>query len=129
MSAGDHNDPFERFRKAADEGLRGLYAEIVENPAMRKSIARAAGKVMENKQAFDRGMETVLDFTGIPSKRDVRELKTRIDFLSSQLLNLNLKIDRIADKVERTSRPKREPKSASVGSKTNTGRNRDKPGK
>jgi outer membrane murein-binding lipoprotein Lpp len=37
----------------------------------------------------------VLDFVNIPSKKDVRELKARIDHLSSQLLNLSIKVDRL----------------------------------
>ena len=50
---------------------------------------------MANKQVFDRNVETVLDFVNIPSKRDVRELKSRLDTLSSQLVNLSMKIDRM----------------------------------
>ena len=50
---------------------------------------------MANKHVFDRNVETVLDFVNIPSKRDVRELKSRLDTLSSQLVNLSMKIDRM----------------------------------
>ena len=50
---------------------------------------------MANKHVFDRNVETVLDFVNIPSKRDIRELKSRLDTLSSQLVNLSMKIDRM----------------------------------
>jgi hypothetical protein len=56
---------------------------------------RAGERFMANKQAFDRNVETVLDFVNIPTKKDVRDLKQRLDHLSSQLLNLNIKLDRI----------------------------------
>ena len=56
---------------------------------------------MANKHVFDRNVETVLDFVNIPSKRDVRELKARLDTLSSQLVNLSMKIDRMLAAGER----------------------------
>jgi hypothetical protein len=55
---------------------------------------------MANKQSFDRNVEQMLDFVNIPSKRDVRDLKARLDHLSSQLLNLSIKLDRILDHDE-----------------------------
>jgi hypothetical protein len=55
---------------------------------------------MTNKQSFDRNVEQMLDFVNIPSKRDVRDLKARLDHLSSQLLNLSIKLDRILDHDE-----------------------------
>jgi hypothetical protein len=40
-------------------------------------------------------VETMLDFVNLPSKRDIRDLKSRLDTLSSQLVNLSMKIDRM----------------------------------
>ena len=70
-----------------------------------KGVARAGEHFMENKRAFDRNVETVLDFVNIPSKKDVRDLKSRIDHLSSQLLNLNIKIDRMAAEKSAVAKP------------------------
>ena len=67
---------------------------------MRSSFGKAGERFMANKQSFDRNVEQVLDFVNIPSKRDVRELKARLDHLSSQLLNLSIKLDRILDHDE-----------------------------
>ena len=55
---------------------------------------------MANKQSFDRNIEQMLDFVNIPSKRDVRDLKARLDHLSAQLLNLSIKLDRLLDHDE-----------------------------
>src|ERR1700746_2316542 len=65
------------------------------NERMRKGLGRAGERLMANKHVFDRNVETVLDFVNIPSKRDIRELKSRLDTLSSQLVNLSMKIDRM----------------------------------
>ncbi len=67
---------------------------------MRSSLGQAGERFMANKQSFDRNVEQMLDFVNIPSKRDVRDLKARLDHLSSQLLNLSIKLDRILDRDE-----------------------------
>jgi hypothetical protein len=58
---------------------------------------------MANKATFDRNVETMLDFVNIPSKKDVRDLKQRLDHLSSQILNLNLKLDRVLAGLDKTA--------------------------
>ena len=69
--------------------------ELMANERMRKGLGRAGERLLANKHVFDRNVETVLDFVNIPSKRDIRELKSRLDTLSSQLVNLSMKIDRM----------------------------------
>jgi polyhydroxyalkanoate synthesis regulator phasin len=72
----------------------------MSNDRMRSSFGRAGERFMANKQTFDRNVEQMLDFVNIPSKRDVRDLKARLDHLSSQLLNLSIKLDRALDRSE-----------------------------
>ena len=79
----------------SEEGLGSVMGELMANERMRKGLGRAGERLMANKRVFDRNVETVLDFVNIPSKRDVRELKSRLDTLSSQLVNLSIKIDRM----------------------------------
>lgn len=84
-----------KLRKMSEEGLGSVMGELMANQRMRKGLGRAGERLMANKQVFDRNVETVLDFVNIPSKRDIRELKSRLDTLSSQLVNLSMKIDRM----------------------------------
>ena len=50
----------------------------------------------------------MLDFVNIPSKRDVRELKARLDHLNGQMVNLSMKIDRmLAEKHPKTTATRR----------------------
>ena len=79
----------------SEEGLGSVMGELMANERMRKGLGRAGERLMANKHVFDRNVETVLDFVNIPSKRDIRELKSRLDTLSSQLVNLSMKIDRM----------------------------------
>jgi hypothetical protein len=79
------------------------------NDKMRSNLGRAGERFMANKQTFDRNVEQMLDFVNIPSKRDVRDLKTRLDHLSSQILNLSIKLDRLLDSDEPRERESPKP--------------------
>ncbi len=110
MNPGDNSDGFERMRRAAQEGLRGWLDEIVSNPQLRESIQRTAKVVLDNKASIDRGLEQMLDFSGIASKRDIRELREQIESVGAKLLNLNLKLDRLAEHLSQAAeRPPTKP--------------------
>ena len=95
MARRDAESIISKLRQMSEEGLSSVMGELMANQRMRKGLGRAGERLMANKQAFDRNVETVLDFVNIPSKRDIRELKSRLDTLSSQLVNLSMKIDRM----------------------------------
>ena len=82
MARHDDDNLMNRLRQMSEEGITGLFNEILSNERMRSSFGRAGERFMANKQSFDRNVEQVLDFVNIPSKRDVRELKARLDHLS-----------------------------------------------
>jgi len=84
-----------RLRQMSEEGLTALFDEVMSSDKLRSRLGKAGQNLMENKHAFDRNVETVLDFVNIPSKKDVRDLKQRLDHLSGQLFNLNVKLDRL----------------------------------
>jgi polyhydroxyalkanoate synthesis regulator phasin len=95
MARRDAESIISKLRQVSEEGLGSVMGELMANQRMRKGLGRAGERLMANKHVFDRNVETVLDFVNIPSKRDVRELKSRLDTLSSQLVNLSMKIDRM----------------------------------
>ena len=106
MARGDDDNLMSKLRQLSEDGLTSVFNEIMTNDRMRSSFGRAGERFMANKQTFDRNVEQVLDFVNIPSKRDVRDLKTRLDHLSSQILNLSIKLDRLLD----AEGPRKEPK-------------------
>ncbi|HYB92295.1 MAG TPA: phasin family protein [Candidatus Binataceae bacterium] len=113
MPRSDPENLIAKLRQMSEEGLASVFSEAMSNERMRKGLARAGERFMKNKQSFDRNVDTVLDFINIPSKRDVRELKTRLDHLSSQLLNVSIKLDRLLAKEKPAVKavPRRLPKS------------------
>ena len=100
MARGDNDNLMNRLRQMSEEGIAGFFNEIMSNDRMRSRFGQAGERFMANKQSFDRNVEQMLDFVNIPSKRDVRDLKARLDHLSSQLLNLSIKLDRVLDHEE-----------------------------
>lgn len=105
MPRRDAENLISKLRQMSEEGIATFFNEVMGNDRLRHGLGRAGERFMANKQIFDRNIETVLDFVNIPSKKDVRDLKARLDHLSSQLLNLNIKLDRILAKEE-GQRPK-----------------------
>ena len=97
MARGDDDNLMNKLRQMSEEGIAGFFNEIMSNDRMRSSFGKAGERFMANKQSFDRNVEQMLDFVNIPSKKDVRDLKARLDHLSSQLLNLSIKLDRLLD--------------------------------
>ncbi len=95
-----------KLRKMSEEGVTSVFNEVMGNQRLRRGLGKAGEQFMHNKASFDRNVETVLDFVNIPSKKDVRELKSRLDHLSSQLLNLSIKLDRVLAKEKPTTAPK-----------------------
>ena len=95
MARRDAENIISKLRQMSEEGLGSVMGELMANERMCKGLGRAGERLMANKHVFDRNVETVLDFVNIPSKRDIREWKSLVDTLSSQLLNLSMKIDRM----------------------------------
>src|ERR1700745_2720056 len=100
MASGEAESLIERLRHMSEDGISSFLNELMANEAWRRRLGRAGERFLANKQSFDRNVETILDFVNIPSKRDVRELKTRLDHLKAQLLNLGMKIDRMLAESE-----------------------------
>src|SRR5258708_12388029 len=95
MARRDAESIISKLRQVSEEGLGSVMGELMANERMRKGLGRAGERLMANKHVFDRNVETVLDFVNIPSKRDVRELKSPLATLSRHLLTLRIKLDRI----------------------------------
>ncbi len=95
MGRRDAESLMSKLRQMSEEGVASFFSEVMANDNLRRTLGRAGESLFSNKQSFDRNIETVLDFVNIPSKRDVRELKARLDHLNGQLVNLSIKIDRM----------------------------------
>jgi len=90
-----------KLLQMSEEGLTAFLGEAIKNDGMRRALGRAGERFLANKSVFDRNVETLLDFVSIPSKRDIRELKSRLDHLNGQVVNLSLKLDRMLAQLEK----------------------------
>jgi len=110
MTTRDWDNLLARLRELSEEGLTGLFSEVMGNDSMRKAIGRAGVRLAANKDKFDRSIENFLDLVNVPSKRDVRELKSRLDYLNGQVVNLSMKLDRLLSrKAPASSKRPRKP--------------------
>jgi polyhydroxyalkanoate synthesis regulator phasin len=105
MGRRDAESLMSKLRQMSEEGVAGFFSEVMANEGLRRTLGRAGESFFSNKQNFDRNIETILDFVSIPSKRDVRELKSRLDHLNGQLVNLSIKIDRMLAESQTKSAP------------------------
>ncbi len=106
MARGDAEKLVSMLRRMSEEGVASFFGEVMNNAALRRALGRAGERFLDNKGRFDRSVETLLDFVNIPSKRDIRELKARLDHLNGQLLNLNIKLDRLMSESGKAARPR-----------------------
>jgi polyhydroxyalkanoate synthesis regulator phasin len=104
-----------KLRQMSEEGAASFFSEVMANEGLRRRLGRAGERFLANKQSFDRNIETILDFVNIPSKRDVRELKARLDHLNSQLVNLSMKLDRMLAHPEGPAAKPRAPRKRPSG--------------
>lgn len=95
MARRETESLIDRLREMSEEGLTSFLNELKANAALSRRLKRVGERLTTNKQTFDRNVETVLDFVNLPSKRDVRELRQRLDRLSGQITSLNIKLDRV----------------------------------
>jgi len=117
MGRRDAESLMSKLRQMSEEGVASFFKEVMANEGLRRTLGRAGESFFSNKQSFDRNIETILDFVSVPSKRDVRELKSRLDHLNGQLVNLSIKVDRMLAESQTKSAP-----SANSGSKTRAAR-------
>ena len=105
MGRRDAESLMSKLRQMSEEGVASFFTEVMANENLRRTLGRAGESFFNNKQSFDRNVETILDFVSIPSKRDIRELKSRLDHLNGQLVNLSIKIDRMLAEAPSKSSP------------------------
>ena len=78
------------------EGTLGRLAEeLLSNPRIAAAFAQALKRAMEAKGTVDRNIQTVLGLLNVPSRHDVSKLATKLEAIQGNLMNLNLKVDRL----------------------------------
>lgn len=91
---------------ALGEGtLARLAEELLSNPRVAAAFAQALKKGMEAKGHVNRNIQTVLGMLNVPSRSDVTKLAQKLEAIQGNLMNLNLKMDRLlAERAARRDR-------------------------
>jgi hypothetical protein len=88
--------------------LGRLAEELLASPRFAEAFSHALRRAMATKGQVDRNMQTVLSLLNVPSRSDLNRLATKLDALHGSLVNLNLKVDRLAaGRSPRRSGPRR----------------------
>jgi hypothetical protein len=59
------------------------------------AVVGGVRRAAETKGHVDRGMNTIVNFLGLPSKLDHNRLLSKVEVLQGSLVNLNIKMDRL----------------------------------
>jgi hypothetical protein len=94
-----------RFFELGEGTLGRLAEELLSNPRIAAAFAQALKRAMAAKGTVDRNIQTVLGLLNVPSRHDVSRLATKLEAIQGNLMNLNLKVDRLLS--ERAARKDR----------------------
>src|SRR5262249_36515433 len=94
---------------AGEERLSQLAEEVIGNPRVREALAAGFRRAARTKGQVDRNMEMILAALNLPTRRDFDKLYAKVEALQGSLVNLSIKLDRLAAaqaaKPESTTKP------------------------
>lgn len=87
---------------------------MLSNPLFAQAVGTALQRGMQTKSAIDRNLQTLLGLLNLPSKADVRKLRTKLDVIQGSLAALHEKLDRLGESPPPPSPRKSRPRKAPV---------------
>lgn len=81
---------------AGEERIGQFTEELLGNPRVRDALAGAFRRAARTKGQVDRNMEMLLAALNVPSRRDFDKLYAKVEALQGSLVNLSIKLDRLA---------------------------------
>ena len=85
---------------AGEERVTQFTEEFLGNPRVRDALAGAIRRAARTKGQVDRNMEMILAALNVPSRRDFDKLYAKVEALQGSLVNLSIKLDRLAAQRE-----------------------------
>ncbi len=104
-----------RLYDLGEETLNRIAEDLLSNPRFTEVLMRAMQKGIETKGRLDRNLQTMLALLNLPSRADVTRLLTKLEALQGSLVNLNLKVDRIAERQRADRRRARRAQATARG--------------
>jgi hypothetical protein len=81
---------------AGEERLGQFAEEVIGNPRVREALAAAFRRAARTKGQVDRNMEMILAALNLPTRSDFDKLYAKVEALQGSLVNLSIKLDRLA---------------------------------
>jgi hypothetical protein len=91
---------------AGEERIAQFTEEFLGNPRVRDALAGAFRRAARTKGQVDRNMEMLLAALNVPSRRDFDKLYAKVEALQGSLVNLSIKLDRLAAQAQRETEAK-----------------------
>ena len=109
----DDTHILKRLYGLGEERLGRFAEDLLSNPRVAETFAAALRRAFETKGRVDRNMQTVLGLLNLPSRADLSRLLTKLEAIQGNLVNLNLKIDRLLATQAPRRRTSRKPPASS----------------
>ena len=95
---------FERLYEANAENFANLINELSAQISGYDVVGKTFQNATQAKEKIDQNMEAFLALLNVPSKADYEYLVEKIDEIQGNLLNINMKLDRLLAEKEKPRR-------------------------
>ena len=95
---------FEKLYEANRENFTNLVKDLLAQGCMHDVMEKTFQDATQAREEVARNMEAILSLLNIPSRTDYEHLVERVEEVQGNLLNLNMKLDRLLAKKEKTFR-------------------------
>ena len=95
---------FEKLYEANRENFTNLVKDLLAQGCMHDVMEKTFRDAAQVREEVAHNMEALLSLLNIPSRTDYEHLVEKVEEVQGSLLNLNMKLDRLLAKREKTPR-------------------------
>ncbi|MSQ46792.1 MAG: hypothetical protein EXR78_00150 [Deltaproteobacteria bacterium] len=107
---------FEKLYEAGEEGFNRFLTELLSNPTVTEVAKKALKNAAATKGKIGRGVDSFLFLFNLPSKDDYNKLLAKLETVQGNLVNVNMKLDRLLAEQHKHNKPALRKKSSRTGS-------------
>ena len=97
---------FEKLYEANRENFTNLVKDLLAQGCMHDVMEKTFRDAAQAREEVARNMEAILSLLNIPSRTDYEHLIEKVEEVQGNLLNLNMKLDRLLAKKDKKSKKK-----------------------
>jgi hypothetical protein len=102
----DEPDILGRLYELGEETVGQLLRDLARGRGLGDGVFKMVERAAKTKGRMDKNAETILHLLNLPSRADYNKLLLKIDHLQGSLVNLSMKLDRLAAAQERKTSQK-----------------------